>query len=163
MCMNWGDSLSRSCILHNVFLDQVRTQKIQAGEQVSRLRRQDVIFSIGSTLGSLFILVVCVLDMNIATIFKGELGRVENKSSRGARGEASIGREGSVWLVFGGVRYNARVVVRIVGMRLFAWIGDDLLEDISMMLVLASFLDGFLVEEEALEVIFGGKQKVVKG
>ncbi|GJR82186.1 hypothetical protein Tco_0152971 [Tanacetum coccineum] len=36
---------------------------------------------------------------------------------------------------------------------------DDLLDDISMKLVLVCFLGGFLVEEEALEAIFGGEQR----
>ncbi|GJS79880.1 hypothetical protein Tco_0729761 [Tanacetum coccineum] len=64
-----------------------------------------------------------------------------------------------IWLAFGGVRDKARVVVRVVGMRLFSWSGDDSLDDMSMMLVLATFLGGFLVEEEALEAIFGDEQR----
>ncbi|GKC30630.1 hypothetical protein Tco_1037924 [Tanacetum coccineum] len=34
--------------------------------------------------------------------------------------------------------------------------GDDSLDDMSMMLVLASFLGGFLVDEEAIDAIFSG-------
>ncbi|GJX64504.1 ribonuclease H-like domain-containing protein [Tanacetum coccineum] len=37
-----------------------------------------------------------------------------------------------------------------------SWIGDDSFEEISMMFVLAVFLGGFLVEEDALETIFHG-------
>ncbi|GJS21573.1 hypothetical protein Tco_0450205 [Tanacetum coccineum] len=37
--------------------------------------------------------------------------------------------------------------------------GDDLLDEMSMMLVRATFLGGFLVEEEALEAIFGDELK----
>ncbi|GJV53021.1 hypothetical protein Tco_1448762 [Tanacetum coccineum] len=43
---------------------QVKSQKIQVGVQVSRLKDKDVIFSIGSTL-EVFILFVFVLDRNI--------------------------------------------------------------------------------------------------
>nr|GEU42166.1 hypothetical protein [Tanacetum cinerariifolium] len=43
-------------------------------------------------------------------------------------------------------------------MRLFPWSGDDSLDDMSMMLVLATFLGGFLVEKEALEAIFRCEQ-----
>ncbi|GKE29550.1 hypothetical protein Tco_1444934 [Tanacetum coccineum] len=39
-------------------------------------------------------------------------------------------------------------------MRLFSQSGEDSFDDISMTLVLASFLGGFLVDEEALEAIF---------
>ncbi|GJY81214.1 putative reverse transcriptase domain-containing protein [Tanacetum coccineum] len=67
---------------------------------------------------------------------------------------AEIGWEESVWLAFGGVRDNARVVVIVVAMRLFPRSGEDSFYDISMTLVLASFLGGFLVDEEALKVIF---------
>ncbi|GKB61345.1 hypothetical protein Tco_0917531, partial [Tanacetum coccineum] len=55
-------SLSMVC---EVFcIQQVKTQKSQAGVQVSRLEDKDVIFSIGSTLED-FICVVYVLDRNI--------------------------------------------------------------------------------------------------
>ncbi|GKA97893.1 hypothetical protein Tco_0825787 [Tanacetum coccineum] len=40
-----------------------------------------------------------------------------------------------------------------------SWIGDNSFEEISMMFVLAIFLGGFLVEEDALEAIFEGEQK----
>nr|GEX64547.1 hypothetical protein [Tanacetum cinerariifolium] len=63
-----------------------------------------------------------------------------------------------IWLPIGGERDNARVVARVVGMRFFSWSGKDSLDDMSMMLVLAIFLGGFLVEEEALEAFFGGEQ-----
>nr|GFA08024.1 hypothetical protein [Tanacetum cinerariifolium] len=53
---------------------------------------------------------------------------------------------------------KTRVVLRVVGMKLFPWSGDDSLDDMSLMLVLATFLSGFLVEEEALEAIFGCEQ-----
>ncbi|GJR12839.1 hypothetical protein Tco_0795491 [Tanacetum coccineum] len=85
---------------------------------------------------------------------RSELGGVVNKSARGARGDASIGSVGSVWLAFGGVSDNARVVVIVAAMRLFSQSGEDSFDDISMTLVLASFLGGFLVDEEALEAIF---------
>ncbi|GJX63934.1 hypothetical protein Tco_0296834 [Tanacetum coccineum] len=61
--------------------DQVRTQKIQAGVQVSRLEGKDVIFSIGSTL-EVFILVVFVLDRNICK--KVDEGVENLKLSQGA-------------------------------------------------------------------------------
>ncbi|GJW79250.1 hypothetical protein Tco_0140932 [Tanacetum coccineum] len=64
------------------------------------------------------------------------------------------GSVGSVWLAFGGVSDNARVVVIVAAMRLFSQSGEDSFDDISMTLVLASFLGGFLVDEEALEAIF---------
>ncbi|GJX22176.1 hypothetical protein Tco_0226621, partial [Tanacetum coccineum] len=44
----------------------------------------------------------------------GEVGGVENMSTRGARGDGSFGYEGSVWLAIGGVMNKARVVVIIV-------------------------------------------------
>ncbi|GJR35198.1 hypothetical protein Tco_1210882 [Tanacetum coccineum] len=52
---------------------------------------------------------------------------------------------------------KARVVVIVVGMWLFSWSVNDSLDEMSMMLVRATFLGGFLVEEEALEAIFGGE------
>ncbi|GJZ70602.1 hypothetical protein Tco_0634453 [Tanacetum coccineum] len=55
----------------------------------------------------------------------------------------------------GGERDNARVGVRVVGMGLFPWIRDASFDDMSMMVVFSSFLGGFLVEEDALETIFG--------
>ncbi|GJS15733.1 hypothetical protein Tco_0410205 [Tanacetum coccineum] len=67
---------------------------------------------------------------------------VENTSARGAKEEASMGWEGSGWLAFSGVRDNARVVVIFLAMRLFPQSGDDSLDDMSMMLVLVSFLGG---------------------
>ncbi|GKA86291.1 hypothetical protein Tco_0808002 [Tanacetum coccineum] len=42
-------------------------------------------------------------------------------------------------------------------MWLFSWSGDDSLDEMSMNLVQAIFLSGFLVEKEALEAILGGK------
>ncbi|GJR20198.1 reverse transcriptase domain-containing protein [Tanacetum coccineum] len=51
---------------------------------------------------------------------------------------------------------KARVVVSVVGMWLLASSGDVSLDKMSMMLVLVIFLSGVLVEEEALESIFGG-------
>ncbi|GKA80863.1 hypothetical protein Tco_0787555 [Tanacetum coccineum] len=56
-----------------------------------------------------------------------------------------------------GVRDKPRVVVSVVGMWLFSWSGDDLLDEMSMILVQAIFLSGFLVEEEAFETILGGQ------
>ncbi|GKB43178.1 hypothetical protein Tco_0888120, partial [Tanacetum coccineum] len=55
-------------------------------------------------------------------------------SSQGARGEGSLGCGASGWLAIGGIRDKARVVI-------------------SMMFVLATFLGGFLMEDEALENI----------
>nr|GEX26174.1 zinc finger, CCHC-type [Tanacetum cinerariifolium] len=57
---------------------------------------------------------------------------------------------------FNGVRDNARVVVRDVGMGFFSWIRDASFDDMSMMVVLACFLGRFLVDEDALEDIFSG-------
>ncbi|GKE23388.1 hypothetical protein Tco_1434900 [Tanacetum coccineum] len=56
-----------------------------------------------------------------------------------------------------GVSDKARVVVIVVGMWLFSWSVNDFMDEMSMMLVRATFLGGFLVEEEALEAIFGGE------
>ncbi|GJV85816.1 hypothetical protein Tco_1525714, partial [Tanacetum coccineum] len=39
-------------------------------------------------------------------------------------------------------------------MRLFSWSGEGSFEKMSMTMVLAIFLGGFLADEEALEVIF---------
>ncbi|GJV97779.1 hypothetical protein Tco_1549356 [Tanacetum coccineum] len=44
----------------------------------------------------------------------GEVGGVENMSTRGARGDGSFGCKGSVWLAIAGVINKARVVVIIV-------------------------------------------------
>ncbi|GJU96979.1 hypothetical protein Tco_1326250, partial [Tanacetum coccineum] len=67
-----------------------------------------------------------------------------------ASGDALIGWAGGVWLAIGGARDRARIMVIIVVMRLFSWRGEDLFEAISMILVLAIFLGGFFVDEEAL-------------
>ncbi|GJT31842.1 hypothetical protein Tco_0922261 [Tanacetum coccineum] len=47
--------------------EQVKTQNIQAGVQVSRLEDKDVIFSTGSTL-EVFILFIFALDRNIVIV-----------------------------------------------------------------------------------------------
>nr|GEX11892.1 hypothetical protein [Tanacetum cinerariifolium] len=60
----------------------------------------------------------------------GDIGRVKNMSSQGKSSSKSCGN------VF------------------VSWSDDDSLERMSMMLVQATFLGGFLVEEEALEAIF---------
>ncbi|GKD24748.1 hypothetical protein Tco_1230962, partial [Tanacetum coccineum] len=49
--------------------------------------------------------------------------------------------------------WSARVVLRVVRMELFSRIGEDSFEEMSMTLVLANFLGGFLVVDEALEFI----------
>ncbi|GJR61818.1 hypothetical protein Tco_1503980 [Tanacetum coccineum] len=80
-----------------------------------------------------------------------EVGGVVKISSRGVRGVGSVGCEASSWSAIGEVMDKVSVVVSGVAMWLFE--GDVSFEEMSMMLVRATFLGGFLVEDEALEVI----------
>ncbi|GJU71121.1 ribonuclease H-like domain-containing protein [Tanacetum coccineum] len=72
---------------------------------------------------------------------------------------SSSNKDEGVWLMFGGAIDNARVVLRVVGMRLFSWSGEDSFEEMSMTLLLVIFLGGFFMDEEALEAIL----KEIKG
>ncbi|GKD02684.1 hypothetical protein Tco_1177658, partial [Tanacetum coccineum] len=94
----------------------------------------------------------------------GELGGVENTRALGANGEISILLVGGVWLAIGGVMVSARVVLRVVEIGLFCWMGKDSFDEMLITFVLANFLGGFLVEEDALEAILKViKKEVVAG
>ncbi|GJU81968.1 hypothetical protein Tco_1284333 [Tanacetum coccineum] len=79
--------------------EQVKTQKIQAGVQVSRLEDKDVIFSIGSTLED-FIMLYCVLVRNIrldvciwVTILSLQAPKMKASRRRMAKFMSNPGRE----------------------------------------------------------------------